>query len=115
MKPMVYVAAPYTRPDPVENTHRAIREGMALWETGKVAIIIPHLSLAAHLVQPRGVDYWYELDIDQLAHCQALWRLDGESSGADKEVLYARHADIPVFAECERDALLAWAEEYSVA
>jgi hypothetical protein len=106
MKPLVYIAGPYSHPDPVENTHRAIKAGMSLWETGKCAVIIPHLSLVAHLVEPRGIDYWYEMDIDQLAHCHALLRLPGASSGADKEVAYARANNIAVFEDVA--PLLEW-------
>jgi hypothetical protein len=114
-KPLIYLAGPYTHPDPVENTHRAIKAGMGLWETGKVAVIIPHLSLAAHLVAPRDLDYWYAFDIDQLAHCQALYQLDGPSRGVEREVAYAREHRIPVFGENERDQLLTWADAWSPA
>lgn len=109
-KPLVYVAGPYTHPDPVVNTHNTIKAGMALWETTLCAVIIPHLSLLAHVVQPRDVDYWYELDIDQLAHCDALYRLPGSSSGTDKEVEFAEAQRIPVF--LERELLIAWLEDY---
>ena len=115
MKPLVYVAAPYSKPDPVENTHRAIKAGLALYDSGLVVPLIPHLSLAAHLVEPRPVDYWYALDIDQLAHCDALLRLPGASTGADREVYFASSihrfscgkVDIPVFYEA--NAVLDWA------
>jgi hypothetical protein len=108
-KPLVYVAGPYTNPDPILNTNRAIKAGMELWETGLCAILIPHLSLLAHMVEPRDLDYWYELDIDQLAHCDVLYRLPGTSTGADKEVAFAEAREIPVFHE--RDLLQGWLEE----
>lgn len=96
-KPLVYIAGPYTNPDPVENTHRAIKAGMEVWEWGLAVPIIPHLSLLAHVVQPRGVDYWYDLDLAQLDHCDALVRLPGESTGADREVEHAKARGIPCF------------------
>ena len=97
MKPLVYIAGPYTNPDPVENTHRAITEGLAIRDTYDVGVIIPHVTLAAHLVSPRDLDYWYAFDLDQLSHCDALYRLPGASSGADKEVDYAKGLGMPVF------------------
>lgn len=95
--PLVYIAGPYTNPDPVENTHRAIRAGLKLYDTEKAVPFIPHLTLLAHMVDPRPVDYWYRLDLDQLRHCDALWRLPGASTGADAEVGHAVVWDIPVF------------------
>lgn len=96
-KPLVYLAAAYSHPDPVENTHSAIRAGLNLYDTGLCGVIIPHVTLAAHLVAPRPVDYWYRFDLDQLAACDALLRLPGDSTGADKEVAYATEHGIPVF------------------
>lgn len=96
MKPLVYIAGPYTHPDPVQNTHRAIREGMRLRETHQVAVLIPHLNLLADMVEPRPVDYWYQWDLDQLGSCDVLYRMPGLSTGADNEVAYAIEHDIPV-------------------
>jgi hypothetical protein len=105
-KPLVYVAGPYTHPDPVENTHKAIRAGIALQETGLCAIIIPHLSMLAHVVSPRPPSFWYELDLDQIAHADALYLLPGESWGADREVERAHELDIPVFEQ--HHELMTW-------
>jgi hypothetical protein len=96
-KPLVYIAGPYTHPDPIENTHRHIQLGMRLVETGLAAVEIPHLSLLAHLVDPHPVDYWYAFDLDKLAHCHFLYRAIGESTGADNEVARAIELVIPVF------------------
>lgn len=95
--PLVYIAGPYTNPDPVENTRNAIKAGMRLYDSGWGVPLIPHLSLLAHIVDPREVDYWYELDLAQLDHCSAVWRIPGASTGADKEVAHAEAAGIPVF------------------
>jgi hypothetical protein len=96
MKPLVYVAGPYSS-DPVVNTHEAVKFGMDLWDHGRCAVIIPHLSMFAHLVAPHDVDDWYAFDLDQLAHCHALFRLPGLSAGADREEAFAREHGIPVF------------------
>lgn len=112
-KPLVYIAGPYTNPDPVENVHRAIKAGMDLYRTGQCAVIIPHLSMTAQLVEPHDVDFWYEFDLTQLAHCDALFRLPGDSTGADNEVAFAIEQHIPVFAL--RSELYAWLDLQAVA
>lgn len=107
MKPLVYIAGPYSKPDPVLNTRRAIDAGMRLWDTGKATPLIPHLSLLAHLVSPRPEETWYALDLEQLGRCDAVWRLPGESVGADAEELHASGRGIPVLDSF--DAILGWA------
>lgn len=108
--PLVYIAAPYTKPDPVENTHHAVKIGLQLWEKGICVPIIPHLTLFAHFMRPEPYEYWLAFDMDQLAHCDALLRLPGESAGADGEVAFAYDNGIPVFKSVA--SLVAWADGY---
>jgi nucleoside 2-deoxyribosyltransferase len=107
-RPLVYVAAPYTRPDPVKNTNKAIRVAAELVDEGVVTPFVPHLTLLWHLVDPRPLDFWYEYDVATLARCDAVLRLPGDSTGADREVAYAERKGIPVFTE--RDDLFKWAQ-----
>jgi hypothetical protein len=108
MKPLVYIAGPFAS-HPTHNTHAAIQAGMALWQTGRVAVLIPHTSLVADLVVPMPAEDWYAFDLDQLAHCDAVLRLPGKSKGADTEVAFAEERGIPVFGDV--GALLAWADD----
>lgn len=102
-RPMLYVAGPYTNPDPVHNTHSAVRVATAIYEHTEWVPFVPHLSLLWHMVEPRPVEFWYELDLHQMAHCDAIVRLPGASSGADREVVEAAklglirvdYADLP--------------------
>lgn len=114
-RPLVYVAGPYTRPDPPMNTHEAIRVAEALQDSGKVTCVVPHLTLLWQAIQPHAdVEYWYEYDLAMLARCDALYRLAGESSGADNEVAFALSRGIPVFDGSRRlEILLEWAEARS--
>lgn len=70
----------------------------------------PHLSILVPLVcgltgGAGGVDdheFWLAHDFEVLNHCHALYRMDGESVGADAEVDYVRNGrdgrgSIPVF------------------
>lgn len=106
-RPLVYVAAPYTHPDPVENTHDAIKTADSLHASGLVTCVVPHLTLLWNMISPQPPDHWYAYDLALLARCDALLRLPGSSEGADEEVRFAEDRDIAVFYAA--DALMAWA------
>lgn len=108
-RPLVYVAGPYQRPDPVENTHNTIRVADRLHESGLVTCHVPHLTLLWHAIVPHSdPDYWYTYDFAVLSRCDALLRLPGDSTGADNEVDFAlERVGIPVFHD--EDHLLSWA------
>lgn len=108
--PLVYVAAPYTRPDPVENTNRLIRAVNRIADDGVVTPFAPHLTLLWHLVEPRPLEFWYAYDLAVLKRCDAVLRLPGDSTGADREVAFAESRSIPVFLEV--NALYRWAGEW---
>jgi hypothetical protein len=109
VKPLVYVAGPYSKPDPVVNTRNAIVAGLDLYDTGAITPLIPHLTMLAHLIRPEDIDFWYRLDLEQLEHCDAVYRLPGESTGVEVEVAQARLLSIPVFESAL--GLVRWAEE----
>lgn len=109
-KPLVYVAGPYTHPDPVQNTNAAIHFATNLYETKLVVPIIPHLSLLWHLVCPRPYEFWTTYDLEIMRTCDAVFRMPGESAGADTEVA---EATVPVFTD--RQALLDWANRWKFA
>jgi nucleoside 2-deoxyribosyltransferase len=106
-RPLVYLAGPYTKPDPVENTHNVIKLASELVDEGLVTPVIPHLTLLWHVVMPRPLEFWYEYDIATLARCDAVYRIEGESTGADREVEFAATAGLPVFTN--REELGEWA------
>jgi hypothetical protein len=106
-RPLVYVAGPYTNPDPVVNTHTTVHVATELVDEGLVTPFVPHLTLLWHLVAPKPLSFWYEYDLAILARCDAVYRIEGASTGADKEVEFARENAIPVFTD--REALREWA------
>ena len=109
-RPLVYVAGPYTHPDPVQNTHNAVRVAERIQSTVLVTAFVPHLNLLWHAIIPHDNDYWYEYDIAFLARCDALLRIPGDSVGADNEVEFARHEMIDVFDDV--DKLLEWSRSW---
>lgn len=91
----VYIAGPYSG-DVAVNVHEAIRMADLLAERN-FAPYLPHLTHLWHLVKPHEKEFWLALDLEFLVSCDALYRLTGDSSGADKEVEFAVANDIPVF------------------
>jgi len=96
MPKRIYVAGPYTNPDPVDNTRRAIRAGHFLLLQGFTPFV-PHLSLFWHFQYPLPIEKWYAYDLEWLAVCDGLVRLPGESEGATQEVFRAEDLDLPIF------------------
>ena len=93
----IYVAGPYTKGDVVLNTRKAIEVGEKIAELGHVPFI-PHLTLFWHMLYPHtDIDFWYTYDNEWLKSCDALFRIPGESTGADAEVKLARKLGLPVF------------------
>ncbi len=72
---------------------------------------VPHLTIGWNHYLPRSQEYWMELDLFWLSKCNALFRMPGESSGADQEVTEAEALAIPIFHN-ER-SLYAWADSLS--
>jgi len=92
----IYIAGPYTNGDVAINVREAISAGDYLSRFGW-DVIIPHLSHFWHLLFPHPYEFWIEYDIRRLHECDALLRLEGESTGADQEVEIAKEMGIPVY------------------
>ena len=111
-KPLVYIAGPYTHPDPVSNTRRAVDVFNTLLDTGLIAPLCPHLSILLDFARPRPVEEWYAYDLHVLRRCDAVYQMSGTSSGADKEVAFAEHLGIPVFDDFHTRNLVVWAKRW---
>lgn len=101
----VYIAAPYTSPDPAVNTAIA----MAMWHHLRdlgFSPFCPHLSHFLHIHKARPYQEWLDYDNEWIEVCDVLLRLPGDSSGADDEITLALNLDIPVCYSV--DSLLAW-------
>ena len=109
MKPLVYIAGPYSMPDPVLNTRSALLLASELYASneGHVVPLVPHLTLLWNLVKPEPLDFWYAYDLHLVRRCDALFRISGESTGATDEVREAHRLGIPVFTDTA--ALEDWA------
>lgn len=96
----IYVAGPYTKGDVVENVRNAIVIGHHLRRLGHLPYV-PHLSHFWHFLIPQKIEYWYKLDMEWLEVCEAVFRIGGESTGADMEVQRAQELGLPVFYSLE--------------
>lgn len=103
-KPVVYLAGPYSKPDPVQNMHDAIKLADRLLDV--CVPMVPHLTGTWHLVSPKPYEQWLALDLALMARCDAVFRFGGESAGADGEAREAVRIGLPVF--FYEEGLRAW-------
>jgi len=96
MRAKIYVAGPYTNGDVAINVRNAFETANKLADLG-FAPFVPHSTHFWHMLFPRPYEFWLELDNQFLPNCDGLLRIDGNSSGADKEVSLAQKLNIPVF------------------
>lgn len=92
----IYIASPYTKGDIAMNVRAQIDAVDALMDAG-LAPMAPLYSHFQHMIHPRHYEDWMAVDLVWVAKCDALVRLPGESSGADREVALAQSLGIPVF------------------
>ena len=55
----IYIAAPYSKDDPVVNTANAIEVADKLKNRGYFPFV-PHLTMFWHLLKPHDIEYWYK-------------------------------------------------------
>lgn len=99
----LYIAGPYSAGDPAENVKRAI--DVAQYAANCCPLIkpyIPHLTHYWEQLYHHEYEFWLSLDFEYLVLCDALFRLPGESNGADKEVALAKEKGIPIFTDLNK-------------
>jgi hypothetical protein len=96
----IYIAGPYTKGDVAANVRSAYEAANQLADHG-LAPFVPHHTHFWHMLFPRPYEEWLRLDLAFLPCCDALLRLPGESSGADRETAKAQSLGIPVFTDVE--------------
>lgn len=96
----VFIAAPYSS-DPCVNTNKVMNIANNLMNLGYMPYIC-HLTHFQHTFHPRPKKDWLELDREFLKVCDVVWRLKGESKGADEEVKLAKELGIPVVNSIEQ-------------
>lgn len=95
MKTKVYIASPYTKGDVAVNVKRQLDMADELMTLGYCPFA-PLYSHFQHMAHPRPYTDWIAIDLEWVPACDVVLRLDGDSSGADGEVAFARERGIPV-------------------
>jgi len=96
----IYIAGPYSGGDPITNVRRAIRVADALAALGHIPFV-PHLTHFWHQISPHRYEFWLDYDMHWLELCDAVYRIDGASPGADREVRRAVEVGMPVYTSLE--------------
>ena len=105
----VYVAAPYTYPDPAVNVGNACEAAEEIMSRTGWLPFVPHLFHLWHLIIPHPYEFWMNMDENWMQACHALVRLPGESEGADVDMSGAVDLGIPVLIGLEE--FIEWAKE----
>lgn len=96
----IYIAGPYTKGDVAVNVRRAFEAANKIADLG-FAPFVPHSTHFWHMMFPRPYEFWLNLDNEFLPCCDAILRLPGSSSGADKEVKLGEQLGLPIFHEID--------------
>lgn len=97
----VYVAGPlHSSGRATNNIRAAIEAGRTIREMGAMPFV-PHLFAYWDMLFPEGAEYWLKMDHAFLVRCQAIFRVPGDSRGADMEERWARERGIPIFTDME--------------
>lgn len=96
-RPLIYVAAPFSAPDPIVNTRNAIDAAQVVWDCGGCPLVPHSHTFLWHMLHPAPTEDWYERDLHLLERCDALIRLPGFSPGADREAEHAALLGLPVY------------------
>jgi hypothetical protein len=118
---LCYVAGAITKGDIADNVARAHDAGLALLKAG-LAVVVPHGSvfwgnarfnlwgdpdpegrLFVPEASPAGTTHemWLKCDLEIVRRCDAVFRVPGESVGADMETAEAARRGIPVYTDIE--------------
>ena len=95
-KKLIYIACPYSIGDVAVNVHNAIKAAEIVVVLGA----IPYMPLWTHFwhfMNPHPWEYWIQFDEYYVSICDVVWRLPGESKGADIETKQAEDLMKPVF------------------
>jgi hypothetical protein len=134
VKKRVYIAGPITKGDLCHNLNQATEAFVTLAKAG-FAPFCPHWSAYSkpaiaieptNAIDPRRRVYcyatiqgndqmthddWLGVDLPWVEVADAVLRLPGESTGADREVAHANAKGIPVFESVE--AVIKWSRDHS--
>lgn len=101
----IYVAGPMTVGNRFSNVRKAIEIADELMKLGH-DVFVPHLNDFFDLVRPQTEGRWIEHNMVWVDVCDAVYRIEGYSVGADAEVARALSQSKPVFTSLSEVAAL---------
>ena len=108
---LIYLAGPISS-DPLRHTYQAIKLAAELAKMGWL-IHVPHVSVLAEMFAPLPYESWMHLDIrgvrrrdEMIRRCDALIRLPGESTSADRDLQLARELGLPPLPDWQRRSVV---------
>ncbi len=108
-KPLIYVAGPITG-DPWQCVRKAINVAAALRDNAGMLAYLPQLSVLHEMISPEPYERWIEHGLAMVERCDGIYRLPGDSPGADREVAHAMGLGIPVYVASPHDQFSLFAE-----
>lgn len=96
MRPVVYLSTPMRKGRWTDNVRVASFVAAELMKLG-FGVINPIGSWLPDLVVPLDADTWINNDFALIQRCDAVFRIEGESEGADKECMFAKENGIPIY------------------
>lgn len=99
-RPRIYISGPISKGDKFDNLNQAADAHKWLVDNG-FAPLNPILTMLIPWAPDVQHSVWMECDLPWVEQADAVFRLQGESEGADMEVRHARENDIPVFTNLE--------------
>ena len=104
-KPLVYIAGPISIGNQFVNVGAALEAWDLLANSG-IHAICPHWSALQEMYRGKPYYFWIEHSKQLVRRCDAVFRIPGESRGADIECDLARSLGKPVFDKLSK--LLLW-------
>ena len=80
----IYIAGPYSQGNTMDNIQKACLVAEILADSDYVPFV-PHLMAFMHLQGQRPEGYWKAIGLAWVDRCDAVFRMEGESPGADAE------------------------------
>lgn len=96
----IYIAGPLTKGNRLDNVSTAINIYNQLIDLDYYPFC-PHFSYFANIVDSKEYEVWINQDLKWLEVCDAVYRFEGESEGADGEVKFAEQRGLPVYTDFE--------------
>lgn len=97
-RPRIYLSGPISKGNRNFNFHQAVEAQRALMQLG-FAVLNPMTSMLLPFAWQEEFphDMWLECDLPWVEVADAVYRLRGESVGADRECDHAHACGVPVF------------------